>query len=554
MSKPYDQGAPPAYPQPAHQDAGPAPGGMQPSYYNQGGGAPDYYGGSPNPYQQGAPQGQYGPPQGQYGPPQGQYGYGGQQMQYQQGPPPPGGYYQDDRRADGGGGGLFAGLCAGFLTTYRAACQQLGTSLVDVSPDWAPYDQLPPPQSTVTVSFQPLTSTQTSALTQATSALSSSLLSGIITQHSTKTTANASSSAMPTPTGPADGQIPICGISEKCMTKKPQGEPSCSTGDLDCICKASNSLEKNTEFDQQCVLDACYGDIGKEEFLESLVYHCKKVNKQLTGIPQRWEPYLPATFPTATPDAAPPVNSKGPVPVPAAPAHAPFRLSGGAIAGIVTAAILVLVLVLGLLKLWWDSRKKANTLKKDNAKLQDATNPEGMSMRINTLISDSSIPEFASRRDTTSAGRGADPSTYGASAYNDATLIGSPRSTNGYLSPGNSATPHGHKYYGAKTEDYNMSEYGDDQYTGHGRQYSRDPSRHELPDNEYQGGQAAPRQGYSDDDSVSRYSHRRNSYDDETVDLQQQRGQEATSEWGMAQSGEGTRKQEEDQIRRSARH
>ncbi|RYN89489.1 hypothetical protein AA0120_g6661 [Alternaria tenuissima] len=110
MSKPYDQGAPPAYPPPTHQDAGPAPGGMQPSYYNQGGGAPDYYGGSPNPYQQGPPQGQYGPPQGQYGPPQGQYGYGGQQMQYQQGPPPPGGYYQDDRRADGGGGGLFAGL------------------------------------------------------------------------------------------------------------------------------------------------------------------------------------------------------------------------------------------------------------------------------------------------------------------------------------------------------------------------------------------------------------------------------------------------------------
>lgn len=53
-------------------------------------------------------------------------------------------------------------------------------------------------------------------------------------------------------------------IPDKCMTKKSQGEPSCSTGDLDCTCKVSNSLEKNTEFDQQCVLDACYGDIGRE--------------------------------------------------------------------------------------------------------------------------------------------------------------------------------------------------------------------------------------------------------------------------------------------------
>jgi hypothetical protein len=68
------------------------------------------------------PQGQYGPPQGQYGPPQGQYGYGGQQMQYQQGPPPPGGYYQDDRRADGGGGGLFAGLCAGLACCCCLDC------------------------------------------------------------------------------------------------------------------------------------------------------------------------------------------------------------------------------------------------------------------------------------------------------------------------------------------------------------------------------------------------------------------------------------------------
>ncbi|CAN9226853.1 unnamed protein product [Alternaria alternata] len=434
-----------------------------------------------------------------------------------------------------------------FLAMYRAACQQRGTSLIDISPGWTPYDQPLPPQSTATVSFQSLTSTQPGTLTQATSATSSPASLDVSTTQSTKTTTNTISSAMPTPTGPADGQIPICGISDKCMTKKPQGEPSCNTGDLDCICKVSNSLEKNTEFDQQCVLDACYGDIGREEFLDSLFYHCKKVNKELIDIPKRWEPYLPATFPSATPASVPPVDSNGSV---SESARQPFKLTGGAIGGIVTAAVVVLIIVAGLIKLWWDSRKKANTLKKDNAKLQDATNPEGMSMRINTLISDSSIPEFASRRDTASAGRGADTSTYHASVY-DATLIGSPRSMDVHPVHGYGTAP---REYGTKTEDYNMSEYGDDKFTGHGRQYSRDHSRYELPDNENRGYQTAPNQENSDDDSMSRYSARRNSYGDETVDLQRQRGQDATSDWGIAQSREWTREHEEDCIRRSARY
>jgi hypothetical protein len=99
-----------------------------------------------------------------------------------------------------------------------------------------------------------------------------------------------------------------------------------------------------------------------------------------------------------------------------------------------------------------------------------------------------------------------------------------------------------------------MSEYGDDKFTGHGRQYSRDHSRYELPDNENRGYQTAPNQENSDDDSMSRYSARRNSYGDETVDLQRQRGQDATSDRGVAQSREWTREHEEDCIRRSARY
>jgi hypothetical protein len=53
-------------------------------------------------------------------------------------------------------------------------------------------------------------------------------------------------------------------IPQKCMTEKPQGDAKCSSDDFDCICKASNSFEHNTEFDQQCVYNACVGDIGKE--------------------------------------------------------------------------------------------------------------------------------------------------------------------------------------------------------------------------------------------------------------------------------------------------
>tara|TARA_R110002003_G_scaffold391_13_gene19493 strand:- start:161 stop:967 length:807 start_codon:yes stop_codon:yes gene_type:complete len=116
-----DQGAPPQYPQsppPAHYDAGPAPGGMQP-YYNQGAPAnQDYYGNSPNPYQQ---QGQgYGPPQG-YGQPQQGYGQPQQGMHYQQGPPPQG-MYPQQQKGSSAGGGLFAGLCAGLACCCCLDC------------------------------------------------------------------------------------------------------------------------------------------------------------------------------------------------------------------------------------------------------------------------------------------------------------------------------------------------------------------------------------------------------------------------------------------------
>lgn len=194
----------------------------------------------------------------------------------------------------------------------------------------------------------------------------------------------------------ADIQIPICGITPQCMTEKPKGEPSCTPSDLDCICKTSHSLEKNTEFNQQCVLDTCYGDIGREEFLDNLIYHCKKVGYTLTDIPKRWEPYLPSSFPTTTSPGAPVLTS----PSPPSPSPAASKNSFGpsAIAGTVVAATAVLTILLCLAKLYWNTRKKASRLRVENAQLHDATNPEGVSRRITALMSGTYTPSIASAR------------------------------------------------------------------------------------------------------------------------------------------------------------
>ncbi|MCJ1390298.1 hypothetical protein MMC18_003156 [Xylographa bjoerkii] len=148
MSRPYDNN-PPAYPQQAHYDAGPAfghPGQISspaPTPYNAYGGfnnpsndprSGSQYAGSP------APGGPYGPPQPYYGnntgpmaqgpgygQPQGMY-YGQPQQQYGYGGPPGGGYggyggqqggYYDQR---GHGGGAAEGICAGLFGALACCC------------------------------------------------------------------------------------------------------------------------------------------------------------------------------------------------------------------------------------------------------------------------------------------------------------------------------------------------------------------------------------------------------------------------------------------------
>ncbi|QSS60159.1 Uvi15-like protein [Histoplasma capsulatum] len=102
-----DKNAPPSYPPPAHQDAGPyAPPQGQ---YGHPSAAADYYN---------QPQ-QYGPPPGQYYPPQQGYpqqGYPQQPMYYA---PQPQGHYVDNRDSSRGTGG---GICAGILAGLACCC------------------------------------------------------------------------------------------------------------------------------------------------------------------------------------------------------------------------------------------------------------------------------------------------------------------------------------------------------------------------------------------------------------------------------------------------
>jgi cytoskeletal protein RodZ len=261
--------------------------------------------------------------------------------------------------------------------------------------------------------------------------------------------------------------------------------------------------------------------------LDSLYYHCKKVDKELVDISIHWEPYLPATYPKPT--AGPtPTNPQNPAAAPARP-----KLNAGSIVGIVIGVLVVLAVVLGLLRLWWNKKREAKKLRKENARLQDVTNPDGMSHRINTIISDQSFRSFAD-------GNG--------SAYNDATLIGSPTSATALptspTSPTNRLPPF--KEYGTDEQDYAMSEY---KSPGHGRDYSR--GHHELPNNQLRESQVMQAQRNAPDDSASEYSVRRFSYDADSVDVRQE--SEGRAQWERAKRAEWEMEQEQGRNRGSMR-
>ncbi|CAO2652279.1 Nn.00g005620.m01.CDS01 [Neocucurbitaria sp. VM-36] len=206
----------------------------------------------------------------------------------------------------------------------------------------------------------------------------------------------ASDTAMSSTMSLADNQIPICGISHKCLTKPKDHSPSCVTDDLECICKASNSLAHNTQFNQQCVFNECYGDIGLRG---PLIHHCTKVDRELIDIPDRWKVYLPdsqsltttspltpttlATTATNTTSTTPTINLPASLPSNNTPQ---IHLPSGAIAGIAIGASLIIAVLAAMGTVYWKARKKARKLTRENAILVDRTSAHGASARIEKVL------------------------------------------------------------------------------------------------------------------------------------------------------------------------
>lgn len=261
------------------------------------------------------------------------------------------------------------------------------------------------------------------------------------------------------------------------------------------------------------------------EFLDSLFYHCKKVDKELIDIPKRWEPYLPVTFPSATPDSTT-SDPKNPAPAPTG-----VKLNAQSIVGIVIGVLLVLGIVFGLLWLWWKKKREAKRLRVENAQMLDAIHPDGFSNRVNTLRGRSSIQPFSDLQGTGSAGSDAAASRHGtASTYNDATLVGSPRSTTAFpVSPTKLKSPI-HEY-GTAYEDCAMSAFV--RYPGH-KPYN--DGQFELPNNQLRGSQVMQDQRNTQDDSASEYSARRPSYGEDSIDIRQDR--ESRAQFERAQRDE----------------
>ncbi|KAF2850320.1 hypothetical protein T440DRAFT_555226 [Plenodomus tracheiphilus IPT5] len=162
-----------------------------------------------------------------------------------------------------------------FIRAYREACDKAQKQLVDIPGEWAAYAQdplLPRPSSgSATSSSTRLSSVLTvdvSPTGAATTVMSivtitSAAASTLQTPSKISSTATETSSVGPSSSYGAGFQFPICNIEPHCM-RKGDNKPMCDNEDFKCICKVSNSMAKNTQFDQQCVLDECTGDISKE--------------------------------------------------------------------------------------------------------------------------------------------------------------------------------------------------------------------------------------------------------------------------------------------------
>jgi hypothetical protein len=121
--------------------------------------------------------------------------------------------------------------------------------------------------------------------------------------------------------------------------------------------------------------------------------------------------------------------------------------------------------LIGLAKLYYNTKRKANKLKKHNAELQDATNPDGVLQRMTTLMSGRETPRGSSRDTATLGAAGGSMYQYGvgggaggASSYigGGTTLIGSGAHTHHlYTTQPRDLKEHGRDYEAEELAKYN---------------------------------------------------------------------------------------------------
>ncbi|XP_014561361.1 hypothetical protein COCVIDRAFT_87112 [Bipolaris victoriae FI3] len=286
-----------------------------------------------------------------------------------------------------------------------------------------------------------------------------------------------------------------CLISKKCQQvardKAPPDseELGCDSAALEsgyfrCVCAKTRFLGHNDYFSAHCVLQECKGDGDKRAFIKQYKDGCKQIGETLADIPKEWTPFMKprassssqhppsttggntlasgtpstTTAPSATPDPTKtpsPTPSSSPV---AAILSTPQSTPNTAvIAGSAVSAVVIFVLLIGLAKLYYDTRKKAKQLRVANAQLEDATNPDGVSNRIVTLMAGSDRASVASRGSPVSDARDAAAFLNGNTAAHNAEMA--------IAAAAQSSVSGDYTEYGSDKYDGFVSE-----YTGYGRE------------------------------------------------------------------------------------
>ncbi|KZM23851.1 uncharacterized protein EKO05_0001026 [Ascochyta rabiei] len=243
-------------------------------------------------------------------------------------------------------------------------------------------------------------------------------------------------------------QLPGCTIPDSCMLHPGQGlarRDAFCENDLKCICKADNHLGNNSLFSNECLLRECTDGHDRKLFLRNWLESCRQIGRSgWDDMPWDWEPYLPndgevllgpttllnappattpstepssvsvltstaavatslpegssSTFSTtassslvdtfdilSTPTTSLETTSKTSQPV----MITSHTLSPGAVGGIVTGILLLVLFFAGLGFFYWKANKKAKEKNKEVAILSDRVSGCGFQRRIDELLAES---------------------------------------------------------------------------------------------------------------------------------------------------------------------